>query len=48
MTTKMKKAVDMMYVSHIQKKFPCYIHNPPLCLQSDFISDVTNVNKKTI
>lgn len=47
MTTKMKKAVDMMYVTHIQKKFPCYIHNPPLCLQSDFISDVTNVNKTT-
>lgn len=47
MTSKMKKAVDMMYVCHIQKKYPCYIHNPPLCLQSDFVSDVTNLDKKT-
>lgn len=43
-----KKAIDMMYVTYIQKYDNSYIMNPSLCIQSDsFISDVTDLGEKT-
>lgn len=43
-----KKAVDMMFVSYIQKYDNSYIINPSLCVQSDaFESDITDLGEKT-
>ncbi len=43
-----KKAIDMMYVSYVQKNERCYIIQPSLCIQSDeFTSDVTDFGLQT-
>jgi glycosyl transferase family 25 len=48
MLTVSKKAVDMMYVTYVQKREDCYIIQPSLCIQSDeFTSDITDFGVKT-
>jgi len=48
MLTVSKKAIDMMYVSYVQKRENCYIIQPSLCIQSDeFTSDITDFGVKT-
>jgi GR25 family glycosyltransferase involved in LPS biosynthesis len=43
-----QKAVDMMYVTYVQKDDNCYIINPPILVQSDaFESDVTDIGSNT-
>jgi len=43
-----KKAIDMMYVSYVQKNQRCFIIQPSLCVQSDeFTSDVTDYGLQT-
>ena len=43
-----KKAIDMMYVSYVQKNQRCFIIQPSLCVQSDeFTSDVTDFGLQT-
>ena len=43
-----KKAIDMMYVSYVQKYENCFIIQPSLCVQSDqFTSDITDYGLKT-
>jgi len=43
-----KKAIDMMYVSYVQKYENSYIIQPSLCVQSDqFTSDITDYGLKT-
>jgi hypothetical protein len=43
-----KKAIDMMYVTYVQKRDDCYIIQPSLCIQSDeFTSDITDFGVKT-
>jgi hypothetical protein len=43
-----KKAIDMMYVTYIQKRDDCFIIQPSLCIQSDeFTSDITDFGVKT-
>lgn len=43
-----KKAIDMMYVSYVQKNERSFIIQPSLCIQSDeFTSDVTDFGLQT-
>jgi GR25 family glycosyltransferase involved in LPS biosynthesis len=43
-----KKAIDMMYVTYVQRDLNTFIVNPSLLVQSDsFASDVTDIGKTT-
>ncbi len=41
-------AIDILYINHIQKDYPCYVSNPVMTYQSNqFLSDVSHIGQKT-